>query len=1178
MEKGCFLFVALFTANCLALSLASTPAQNVTTDVSALLEFKNLIPSDPFSNLANWSSTNFVCNWQGISCNLQNQRVMALNLSNLSLTGTIAPHLGNLTFLTSLDLSFNNFSGFIPSELANLQQLQLLHLNNNSFSGAIPLSLSNISNLEGLNLEYNFLEGSIPQGIGNLSNLKTLTLGHNQLTGSLPYGIFNMSFLEEIDLTENSLSGSLPLDICNYRSKVKKLYLSMNQIQGAIPQFIYKCRDLEHLSLSYNQLLGTIPRTLGYLSKLKDLSIGANTFEGGIPLEIGNLTNLEQLDMKSSSLTGRIPLSIFNISSLRMIDFSNNSLSGSFPAGMSYNLPALEQLYLYTNHFNGSIPSFIWECKNLVVLRLAENNFTGGISKSIGNLTSLKGLDLNDNELTGEIPAEIGNNANIERLFLGYNNLSGHVHPGLFNMSSLYILVLDSNHFSGPLPSSMWSTLPNIQQIYLSTNKFSGLLPSSISNASKLTMLAMLQNSFTGPIPNTLGNLRFLRRLFLGGNNFSRESGTQELTFLSALTNCRELEVMELSLNQFNGFLPTSIGNFSASLQLFNAFGSKIVGTIPSEIGNLSSLQSINLDSNEFTGVIPPTLGKLSRVDRIYLENNKLQGYIPKELCQLKNLGDLYLNDNMLQGSIPDCLGDLKSLGRVFLQSNNLSSMIPMSLWNLNTLLGLNLSYNSLTGQLPPAVQNLRVIIQLDLSWNQLSGDIPSTLSSAQSLVYLSLAQNRFEGHIPESLGNIMSLEDLDLSHNNLLGRIPKSFEKLLYMKHFDVSFNRLEGEIPNGGPFVNFTAQSFQQNYALCGLARLHFPPCKKETFSKSSPEKVLRYTLPPIALGILIVLIIYLWLRRKRRIGLPHNDISVPHPWRKFSYQELLNATDSFSTNNLLGTGSYGSVFRGIFADGSNIAVKVFHLQSGEGNKTFDSECEVLASIRHRNIIRILSCCSNEDFKALILEYMPNGSLESWLYSGNYVLDMLQRLNIAIDVASALEYLHHDQTPPTVHCDLKPSNILIDRDMMARICDFSISKLFSEREVMVQTKTLATIGYMAPEYGTQGIVSASCDVYSFGIVLLEMFTIKKPTDEIFGEELNLKDWIIQSLQTNSISEVVDRNLIRQEDGQLYGKQEFLANILRLGLDCLVDSPQERINMRDTVIRLKKMKAALLS
>ncbi|CDP21678.1 unnamed protein product [Coffea canephora] len=313
MVKIHVLIACLLMANYFMLHQAIIPPQNLTTDLSALLEFKSHISLDPFGFLDNWSSTTFVCNWTGISCAFKSQRVTALNLSNWSLRGIIPPHLGNLTFLTSLDFSHNNFSGFIPLQLANLislkqmnvgynnlsgeipswfgnlQEIRFLLLNNNAFSGAIPLSLGNISNLEKLNLGYNLLEGNIPKGIGNLSNLRTLTFRGNQLTGSIPSGIFNIS-LEEIDFAENSLSGTLPIDICNHQLKqIKGLNLSVNQFQGEIPSELYNCRDLEHVSLSYNQFNGRIPRTLGYLVKLKDLSLGGNIFTGVNSISTSNL-------------------------------------------------------------------------------------------------------------------------------------------------------------------------------------------------------------------------------------------------------------------------------------------------------------------------------------------------------------------------------------------------------------------------------------------------------------------------------------------------------------------------------------------------------------------------------------------------------------------------------------------------------------------------------------------------------------------------------------------------------------------------------------------------------------------------------------------------------------------------------------------------------------------------
>ncbi|KAF7841469.1 putative LRR receptor-like serine/threonine-protein kinase [Senna tora] len=179
-------------------------------------------------------------------------------------------------------------------------------------------------------------------------------------------------------------------------------------------------------------------------------------------------------------------------------------------------------------------------------------------------------------------------------------------------------------------------------------------------------------------------------------------------------------------------------------------------------------------------------------------------------------------------------------------------------------------------------------------------------------------------------------------------------------------------------------------------------------------------------------------------------------------------------------------------------------------EALRSFDTECIAICNLRHRNLVKIISSCSNVDFKSLIMEFMPNGSLERWLYSHNYCLDILQRLDIMIDIASTLEYLHYGSSTPVVHCDVKPSNVLLDEDMVAHLSDFGVSKLLGEEKLQIYTKTVATVRYMAPEYGSEGVVSMKGDVYSYGIMLMEVFTRKKPIDDIV-EGLSLKDWFLE-------------------------------------------------------------------
>ncbi|KAH7568709.1 hypothetical protein JRO89_XS06G0035300 [Xanthoceras sorbifolium] len=329
-----------------------------------------------------------------------------------------------------------------------------------------------------------------------------------------------------------------------------------------------------------------------------------------------------------------------------------------------------------------------------------------------------------------------------------------------------------------------------------------------------------------------------------------------------------------------------------------------------------------------------------------------------------------------------------------------------------------------------------------------------------------------------------------------------------------------------------------------------------------------------------IIIVIAFIFVLRRckKSRRKLPTDaDMSPQGTWRRISYLELQRATDGFSQRNLLGIGSFGAVYKGRLSDETTVAVKVSYQQSEGELKSFDIECELLRSIRHRNLIKIISSCSNHDFKALILEYMPNGSLEKCLYSGNCFLDILHRLNIMIDVASALEYLHFGYSIPIIHCDLKPNNVLLDESMIAHLSDFGISKLLGDEESMMQTETLATIGYMAPEYGREGKVSRKSDVYSYGIMLMETFTRKKPTDEIFAGELSLGHWVNNALQ-RSVMDVVDRNLLSSDDRSISAKEECMSSILNLAMDCTMDVAEKRIDMKTVVSKLVKIREAKLA
>ncbi|XP_052296362.1 probable LRR receptor-like serine/threonine-protein kinase At3g47570 isoform X5 [Citrus sinensis] len=554
-------------------------------------------------------------------------------------------------------------------------------------------------------------------------------------------------------------------------------------------------------------------------------------------------------------------------------------------------------------------------------------------------------------------------------------------------------------------------------------------------------------------------------------------------------------------------------------------------GKIPSTLSSCKQLRELSLSSNYFSGTIPKEIGNLTKLTRLNLRQNKLQGEIPEELGNLAELEMLWLQNNSLTGTIPSSIFSLSSLLNLDLSLNNFTGIIPSSIGNLSSLQKLYLSDNQLSGELPANIgNNLPSLQTLSLYVNDFSGAIPKEIGNLTKLTDLYLDQNKLQGKIPHEIGNLRKLEWLMLSHNKLVGVVPAPIFNLSTLISLQIHNNSLSGSLPSSA------------DVPLPNLEEL------------------------------------FLWGYRKRGKQIP-NDANMPPvaTWRRFSYLELFRATDGFSENNLIGRGGFGSVYRARIHDGIEVAVKVFNLQYVGALKSFDVECDMMKSIRHRNLIKIITSCSNEDFKALVLEYMPHGSLEECLYSSNHILDISQRLNIMIDVASALEYLHFGYAAPVIHCDLKPSNVLLDNNMVAHLSDFGMAKLLlGEDQFLTQTQTLATIGYMAPEYGREGRVSTNGDIYNFGIMIMETFTAKKPTDEIFNGEMTLRRWV-NDLLSISVMEVVDANLLSWKDKHFMTKEQCMSFVFNLAMECTVESPIRESTQRKLLQDSQKLETRCL-
>ncbi|GJR35811.1 kinase-like domain-containing protein [Tanacetum coccineum] len=910
------------------------------------------------------------------------------------------------------------------------------------------------------------------------------------------------------------------------------------------------------------------------------------------------------LRLYSKGLEGSLSPHVGNLSFLRELRLSNNSFQGTIPRELG-RLSRLRRLGLHENKFSGVIPQNLSGCSNLEVLFLSENELSGGIPKEMSLLSKLAILAINDNNLTGEIPPFLGNITSMEMFYAGANpfggsipytlglwknltafvtgecNLYGSIPHSIFNLSLLVNISLAENHLTGSLPSEIGNQLPNLEWLQLWGNELTGVLPPSLSNCSKLKYLEMSSNNFSAKLTIDFSKLSDINRIFLQYNNFHGRGEADDLRFIDSLKNCTKLEWLDLDNCNFVGVLPISIGNLSDKLSSLYLGDNQLFGSLPSSIGNLVGLTWLDLRSNRLKGKIPSTIGKLQKLQRLGLFGNQFSGTIPDAIGNLSILTELDLHSNKLEGHIPPRLGNCKELNSLDLSYNRLGGKIPKQLLQIPALTNLvNLSHNNLSGSVPLEVKDLKMLNILDLSYNNLSGNI-SILGECIGLSILNLRGNIFQGIIPSSLSSLRGLEVFDISQNNLSGRIPQFLDKWVSLEFLNLSFNDFEGEVPIVGVFANASAFSVLGNNKLCGgLVTLELPRCReKGSKKKRFPFFILVIVIAPTLLIVLCC--VYLFCKKKHNSQ--PSQSSGSERFLKVSYNELLKATDGFSTENLIGEGGFSSVYKGILDsyDDKFVAVKVLHLQNRGAHKSFLAECEAWRNIRHRNLLKIITSCSStdfqgNDFKALVYELMSNGSVDDWLHLSENTskLNLLQRINILRDVATALDYLHNRCETTIVHGDLKPRNILLDVDMVAHVGDFGLTRLLgTDLNQNSSTGVQGTIGYAPPEYGLRSEMSSTGDIYSFGILLLEVMTGKKPTDSMFNEGLSLHKFAYMALPDHVI-DVIDNGAIFLQSTEANAKkvEECLAATIKIGVSCSVDSPPQRMKIEIVVNELQRI------
>ncbi|MED6168305.1 hypothetical protein PIB30_010638 [Stylosanthes scabra] len=787
----------------------------------------------------------------------------------------------------------------------------------------------------------------------------------------------------------------------------------------------------------------------------------------------------------------------------------------------------------------------------------------------------VKSLNLTDLGIHGQLGPEIGQLYRLKILVLSNNGFSGKVPSELSNCSLLELLDLSNNMFNWELPLEM-ENLKNLKNISLFSNQFSGVIPQNLGINSSLVKLDFTNNKFTGKLPPNLCFRKRLRVLNMGSNQLHG-------SIPSDLGRCPTLVMLILSENNFTGSLPVFESN--VNLKYLHISKNKISGPIPPSLENFTNLAAINMSINNFTGLIPSALGKLVNLTILDLSHNNLEGPLPPQLSNCTKMDHFDVGFNSLNGSFPPSLRNWTEITTLVLRDNHF------------------------TGGIPGFFSEFSKLRELQLGGNLIGGAIPPSLGKLKNLFYgLNLSSNGLTGVIPIELGYLQELQSLDLSLNKLTGNI-HALDNLLSLIEINVSYNFFSGPLPEGlFKFLSFSPSSFLGNHDLCANCSMncsntsHLKQCRLDKKKNHSGFSTIEIVMIMLSSSIFVsaLLLVYFHCRSRQekwydiQSEVPRAEITVlerepairanhilEKKLKTYTKKELscihdivMEATENLNHRYIIGQGAHGVVYK---VQHPNLTCAAKKIAFGGKNEkrfiTMRTEIETLKLIRHRNLVEYKACLLAENYGLILCDYMENGCLHDILHGMNPSLWPLKwdlRLAIACGIAKGLRYLHHDCNPPIVHRDIKPKNILLDATLEPHIADFGIAFVRNLGQHKVSAYLKGTIGYIAPECAYSVVPSTKWDVYSYGVVLLELITRKKAV--IQDEEDNatgLVSWVRSIwVETNRIDEIVDSELVRAFPYSAELAKQVMELFL-LALSCTERDPRNRPTMKDVIVGL---------
>ncbi|XP_044431267.1 probable LRR receptor-like serine/threonine-protein kinase At1g06840 isoform X2 [Triticum aestivum] len=823
---------------------------------------------------------------------------------------------------------------------------------------------------------------------------------------------------------------------------------------------------------------------------------------------------------------------------------------GNWSRVICYNVTAsdgyfhVRQLELLRLNLSGTLAPELGQLSRMKILDFMWNSIGGSIPKEVGNITSLELLLLNGNQLTGSLPEEIGFVPNLNRIQIDQNHISGSIPKSFANLNKTEHFHMNNNSLSGQIPPEL-SRLPSLVHLLLDNNNLSGYLPPELLQLPKLLIVQLDNNNFSGSsIPSSYGNITTLLKLSL--RNCSLEGPALDASGIP------QLGYLDISWNQLTGPIPS--GKLASNITTIDLSHNRLNGSIPGSFSGLPNLQRLSMENNNLDGSVPSDVWR-----NIDFSGNRslILDFHNNALTNLSNPLTPPANVTILLSGNPICTSQNQLNISQYCQS--ISVVVPGGSTNNNTLC-------------PPCSTDLP-------HENILRSPIPCLCAIPLHVDYRLKSPGfwdfvPYEAEFQHYLSSGLSLSSYQLEVSTFMWEEGPRLKMNLKL-------------FPNNTPLFNsgevlrlrdmFTGWLITDSDIFGPYELIDFIPgwyenvLPRRTESSLSTGATVGIVIAAFAAAAILSSLVTLIILRRRssqiskrrtakRIQMKIDGV------RDLTFEELSNCTSNFSDSALIGQGGYGKVYRGVLADGTGAAVKRTQQGSLQGSEEFFTEIELLSRLHHRNLVSLVGYCDEDNEQMLVYEYMPNGNLRDHLSAkAKEALSFPMRLRIALGSSRGILYLHTEADPPIYHRDIKSSNILLDSKFVAKVSDFGLSRLAPLPAMEgvapghVSTVVKGTPGYLDPEYFLTHNLTDKSDVYSLGVVFLELLTGMQP----ISHGKNLVREVVAANQSGMILSVVDTRM-----GPC--PWECVERFAALGLRCCRDETDARPSMVEVVRELE--------